>query len=288
MVERRRRRVAGRAGLVLVLTALAGLTFLTLLGAARPTAAAPAQIDQELPQPPDPGSRTDGADETAREILDDPAYRDRGNEKSPLQRLRDWILDRLPDLDPPNPTGGRRGDVIAYVLAVVIGLGAVAAIVWGLAHTRRRRKLDSDADPDHDGEIEVIPLRSTDEWTSEAERLEAAGQWRLALRARYRAAVGLLVDRELVTDLPGRTPAEHAREVHRTVPEASQPFDAGTKLFEQVWFGSVETGPAEVARFRDLAAEVAAEVRRVPAARPEQDDPTEADRDDADAEAPAR
>ncbi len=116
-------------------------------------------------------------------------------------------------------------------------------VVWVIVRLRRGRRANGPTSDEDgaDGDVEITPLRSTDQWRAEAERLEAAGRWREALRARYRSVIGLLIDRQLLADLPGRTPGEHRVELAEAVPTAAPPFDAATSLFESAWYGDEPT-----------------------------------------------
>jgi hypothetical protein len=95
--------------------------------------------------------------------------------------------------------------------------------------------------------------RPADEWRAEAAAHEAAGRWREALRARYRALVADLAGRGVVDEIPGRTSGEYRRQVDVTVPAAAEPFDEATDLFEQTWYGTRPSGPHDQTRFDQLA-----------------------------------
>ena len=127
---------------------------------------------------------------------------------------------------------------------------------------RRRRSLGDDSESSTDGAIEVTPLLSSDEWAAEAARLEQAGAWRAALRARYRQLVGVLIERKLLSDLPGRTPGEFRVELAEKAPSVDPEFTAVTAMFEAAWFGDVPTGSQQVEQLRRLGEEVLAGEKR--------------------------
>ena len=228
------------------------------------------------PQLPDPGSRPDQAGPAARRVLSGGDYHHRAAARSVIQRIEDWIRRHLPHIR----TGGQHGmpTAVSYGIVAVLAVLVVGALVWGIVQVRRGRRADGtdDGDTAEAGDIEITPLRSADQWRAEAERLEAAGRWRDALRARYRSTVGLLIDRELLDDLPGRTPGEHRIELAAAVPAAGPPFDTATTLFEASWYGHRPTDADDVEQFRELAdhvSAVAVKPRRGPADDERGDEP---------------
>ena len=98
----------------------------------------------------------------------------------------------------------------------------------------------------------AVPRRSARDWRAEAEALEGAGEWRPALRARYRSLVADLAARGLLDEVPGRTAGEYRVEVAAAVPRVASEFAGATELFERAWYGSRPTGADEAAHFRDL------------------------------------
>jgi hypothetical protein len=94
------------------------------------------------------------------------------------------------------------------------------------------------------------------DWLARARALERAGEWREALRWRYRALVHHLVASGVLDEVPGRTSGEHRILVAAAVPRAAGDFDAASRLFELAWFGRRPTGPAEASRFAELSERV--------------------------------
>ena len=98
-----------------------------------------------------------------------------------------------------------------------------------------------------------IARRTAAEWRAEAEGRERDGDWRGAVRCRYRALVAELAERGLVDEVPGRTAGEYRREVAGAAPDAAADFAGATELFELAWYGHGETDAAAAARFGSLA-----------------------------------
>lgn len=250
----------GGAATVLVACLVATVVGATAVvgGAATAWSPSPAAATVRFQQPtgeprsdplPIPEPSTDEADQRADEILDDPKFDE--PPKSVLERVLEWIaeqLDKIPFPDFGAPGGGG-GEVIGWIFIFL--LAVLAAFLLSKTRLSRRRRQD---EPDFLVDTEVV--RSQHEWVSEAERYEAEGQWKQALRCRFRALVGALVDRGVVRDIPGRTTGEYRVEVSRNVPRVACSFAGAADLFDRAWYGDEPTGEDENRRFRALADEV--------------------------------
>lgn len=180
----------------------------------------------------------------ANEILGRSEFR--APEPSVIDRARTWLSEALGRLLTSLFAGGV-GSALAWgILAVVVA--GVIFLVTRVLRTVQHEPMR----PGPTGPVEV--RRSPVEWRHEAEACEARGEWKDALRCRFRALVGDLVARRVVRDLPGRTSGEYRADVAATLPAAAADFAAATELFEQAWYGDVSTGPDESARFQHLAA----------------------------------
>jgi Domain of unknown function (DUF4129) len=181
--------------------------------------------------------------QTADEILE----RSEFDEPEPnlLERITGWIDDRIHDV-----VGfiGRSGifQVIA-VLVLLVGLALLVRWLWGREWSGRRRH-------PHDGvSIDEVRRRSPADWRAEADEREGRGEWKLALRCRYRALVGDLLAERLVDDVAGRTTGELRADVVARAPERAEAFSAASDLFDLAWYADRPTGPEESARFQALA-----------------------------------
>ena len=149
------------------------------------------------------------------------------------------------------------GSGILTVLAWIVIVGAIAALV--VAVVRRQRSMPKRTKP----VVRVTSLEASrlpHEWRSEAEALEARGEWKLGLRARYRALVSELIHRRQLRDIPGRTTGEFRIELREHVPVVAEPFSAATDLFDRAWYGDRPTGAEEAAEFQRRADEVLGKV----------------------------
>jgi hypothetical protein len=182
----------------------------------------------------------------ADEVLADPAF----DRPAPglLVSARDWALDRLGDavgelLDAAG--GGPLGWIVVAAFSVAaVGL----AVRFGVGLQRDPTAVV----------VPAGPRRAATDWEADAARLEAAGEWRGALRCRYRALVAALAARGLVDEVPGRTAGEYRAAVASAVPEVAAPFAGATALFEDAWYGHRGVGPVDARRLADLSARVLA------------------------------
>jgi hypothetical protein len=239
-----------------VALAVAGLGAALLVTRRQPVASAPGpaaggpggQGRGELPVPTwEPGQ----VREAVREVLARPEFRP--PDRPLLSRLLDWLLElvgRLLAALGGSGAGGIVGLVLLGLLLAGVGL-VVARFSRGLTRS-----------PEVAAAIPGAPRRSAAEWRTEAEGHERAGDWRQAVRARYRALVAELAARGLVEEVPGRTAGEYRREVGRSLPGAAADFAGATELFEVAWYGRSETGSREAARLGDLSGRV---LQRAPA-----------------------
>ncbi len=178
----------------------------------------------------------------ADEILSRPEFAQ--PEPSLLERVRSWFEDLIGRILEAAFSGGA-GSLIGWVVL----LGAVVAIIWFASRWGRTVQVDRRVGV----RVEEIHRRTPAEWRAEAEALEADGQWKLALRCRYRALVGDLIAAGLLEDVPGRTTGEYRRDLAVRAPDRSSAFDEATELFELAWYADRATGPDENRRFQELA-----------------------------------
>jgi len=189
----------------------------------------------------------------ARDILAGPEFRP--PTRSLAERARDFVFDRINHLL-STLVGGGRGGVVAWVV-LAVALAVIGYLVYRLLRVVRRDPSEAmQAAP-----VRVEPFRPAREWLADADAYEAAGQWRDAVRARYRALIADLARRGLVEEIPGRTDGEYRAEMEESAPRSAGEFSAATDVFEQAWYGNRRAGPEESAAIRALADRVLAGVR---------------------------
>ena len=164
-----------------------------------------------------------------------------------LERARDWVFEQLDRLI-STFLSGDRGAVVAWI-GLAVGAAAAAYFVVRMARGIQR-------EPEGYALEFREPRRTAAEWRAEAESHERAGEWRLALRCRYRALLAELATRGLVEEIPGRTTGEYRGDVSVAVPAVASDFSVATELFELAWYGDRPTGEGDTQQFRHLEGKV--------------------------------
>jgi len=186
-----------------------------------------------------------------RDVFERPEFQ---RSKSWLEKVMDWLRRHLDfEIGGGSGWGGSIGSIVSWVAIVLLVVGLAIVVYFVVRNWSPRVKAKRAADL---VEVDVEELRTASEWASEADRLEAAGQWKDAMRARYRELVAQLVESEVAAPLAGRTTGELRRDIAERAPQVSDEFSHATVLFEMPWYADVPTGAAENAEFKHLAARV--------------------------------
>jgi hypothetical protein len=195
---------------------------------------------------PVPDRSAADAQDAAQEVLSRPEFHRPG--PSIIERIEGWVSDALNRV-----LEAFSGVAGGGVIAVVILIAAAALVVVMLVRFGRGVQRDPGVPA---ARVRTGRGRTADEWRADATAHEAQGEWRAALRCRYRALVAELAGRGVLDDLPGKTTGEERTEVTDAVPAAGEPFGEATALFDEAWYGDVPTGPEETARLKELSAAV--------------------------------
>jgi hypothetical protein len=198
----------------------------------------------DLPKPTRPPGQVS---RTIDRVLARPEYRHPG--PSLLERIQHDVLDWVARV-----LTGVVGAGPGAWIAVVVILGLVALVVWRVAGGVTR-------DPGQGVAVSARRLRPAADWRAEAEAHERAGEWRQAVRARYRALIADLAGRGFLQEIPGRTAGEYRAELGDALPAASPQFAGATELFEGAWYGRRPTAAADAAHLRELSDQVLAAAR---------------------------
>lgn len=204
---------------------------------------------------PIPEVTADEANERAAEILSRSEYQP--PPESFAEKVANWIGERIGDVL-NDMVSGSASSVVGLVVIVVL-LGLVALMIWRIVRTMSpvtHRNVDQGIG------LEIEVPRSPDEWRSEAEGHEATGNWKAALLCRYRALIAELVQRGVLHSIPGRTTGEYRMDIRADQPVVAEEFSAASDLFDDVWYGDLQTGFDDNARFRDLSDRVVRGVSR--------------------------
>ena len=169
--------------------------------------------------------------------------------KTLYQRALDFLSNQL-DKILRVLLGGGRGSIVGWLILVVF----LAAIVYFVVRMFRTNSVVLPRRRDAGASTEGA--RPAEDWRAEAAKHEANGDWRAALRCRYRALVADLAARGFVEEVPGRTAGEYRREVAQNTPFAAPDFTDATAMFERAWYGNQPTAADDDARFRSLSERV--------------------------------
>ena len=187
----------------------------------------------------DPITR-DSAREAAETELRKPIYRI--GEETPVERAVNWLLEKLTAVF-DNAVSVAPGGLPSLLLVVAAIIGLLIAIRLGLGPARLR-----DALTDRRRGAKSL---SANEYRAEAERLAAEGDFKEAVRARFRAVIRELEERAVLDPRPGRTAGEIAREGSTAVPAIGGDLRAAAETFDEAWYGRRTAGAADYARLRD-------------------------------------
>ena len=193
----------------------------------------------ELPVPTTPADQVHRITDA---VLSRPEFLDA--QPSWLQQAVRWVADVIGRfLDTLG--GGQRGSAIGTV-ALVVAAAAILAVVIYYARSMRR-------DPGLGVTVDGPVGRAAEQWLADADRLEEQGDWRGALRCRYRALVAELAGAGLLEEVPGRTTGEYLAIVEADVPLAADAFRAATRRFESAWYGHTDVNATDVEEFTATA-----------------------------------
>ncbi|MEZ5269189.1 MAG: DUF4129 domain-containing protein [Microthrixaceae bacterium] len=162
--------------------------------------------------------------------------------KSIMERVGDWIAEQLNRIFDRGPsevsTGSTFSGGVGTLIGWVILALAVAAVIVIVVLVVRRWVPKHVGTAEETSEVE-IEHRRTVEWSRQAQDHESRGEWKLAMRKRYRELVRRLVDRGQVADLAGRTTGELLTDIEFTTPAAVEDFTTACLLFELPWYADV-------------------------------------------------
>ncbi len=181
----------------------------------------------------------DGAREAARRELSRPEYveaRPSWLERL-VERVSRFFSDRIEDAL----------DVVGGSILPLVVLALLAAL--GIVALRLRLGPLRPGDRLSDRRLGAR-MRTAADYRREAEVLAAGGQWKEALRARFRAVARDLEERGVLDPRPGRTAAEVAAEAGVRMPAVAAELHGAATLFDEVWYGG---RPAAEASYRSMS-----------------------------------
>ncbi len=169
----------------------------------------------------------------------------KAHEPGLVQRAIEWVIDKL------NELLGRASSVMpgglpGLLLLVVLVVAVVVLLRVGLGPLRVQDLL-SDRDP-------RARLRTADDHREQAAQAAAAGDFREAVRARFRAVIRELEQRGVLDQRAGRTAGEIAAEAGLAMPSIAADVRSGADLFNEIWYGGRQATEAAYQRMVALDA----------------------------------
>lgn len=220
-----------------------------------------------------------GRDEARRRVLEELAKGKYEGELPPwLQDLWIRIQEVLLEIvrfvlgltdGPAGVAGG--GISIGFVIILAVIVIGIGLLVWKVGLPRWRRSRARDA------AVELAADLAPEDYRTAAERFAAAGDWRAAVRDRFRAVVKTL---EIVTILdprPARTAFEASTLAGRALPEQATALRAGAEVFSAVMYGDRAADASTYRQLVELDGQVTEAAERADLAG-EQQEPAEGPR----------
>jgi hypothetical protein len=155
-----------------------------------------------------------------------------------MDRVLQWIGDLIEKAIRVTP-----GGLPSLILLVAVIVAIVVAVRLGLGPTGLRDALTD--------RRRGARARTAADYRAEAEDLASAGQWKEAVRARFRAVFRELEERGVLDPRPGRTAGEIAREGSAAVPEIGDDLRVAAATFDEAWYGARTATAGDYARVRD-------------------------------------
>lgn len=172
--------------------------------------------------------------------LAEPAYAD---QRSLLQRLWDWAMERLNDL-----LNGLGNALPVYVLIPLL-LALAGLVVFAM--TRLRGRGPAKTGRDREGVLADVEL-TADQLRRRATRSAAEGALSSAFVDFFRSVARRGEERALLVPQPGRTAHEVAEELAAYFPAQAGGLRTAAIHFDGIRYGGVDATPADVDRIRAL------------------------------------
>lgn len=131
-----------------------------------------------------------------------------------------------------------------FVLAVVILLIAIGVVLWRVGLPRWRKRLTEQS-------LDLDPTAAPSDYRAAAAESAARGDWKAAVRDRFRAIVRELETATVLDVRPARTASEAAYLASRSLPAHAQALQLGAESFNGVLYGEAT---ADQGTYQQMAA----------------------------------
>lgn len=191
----------------------------------------------------------------------DPGVRDESNWlMTALKRLKNI---QFPKFDPPDQLPQTAiGEWLIWVLWGLLFIGVLAFLIFGIRYGIKLKRKSKVSSLIEDEESD----KSLDEWLATADRFEAEGKFREAIRSLYLACLLKIDEARIARFDRGQTNWEHLYRIESSPrrPETLD-FRNPTKEFDLVWYGNKNATRAGLAQFRNWYCEIKEITERVSA-----------------------
>lgn len=206
---------------------------------------------------PAPAAPADEVRRVVAEVLSRPEYAEAA--PSFVARVRGWLAEQLGRLLEAVVGTGQASLIGSLLFAVAVAVAVVLAVRFARALRRDPETVAVTADG---------VGRHPADWAAEADAHEAAGDYRKALRCRYRHVIAVLAAAGVVDEAPGRTTGEYLAQARNRRPAAGDDLAAVTRAFEAAWYGQapVDAAVLEAVRARGDAVRDLVSARAAPPA----------------------
>jgi hypothetical protein len=156
-----------------------------------------------------------------------------------LQALIERLVQLLARVLVPTNGGGLNPGLVVFAILLLL---ALAFVVWrvGLPRWRRRNR---------DALMDLDPAARAVDYRTSAERFAEDGDWRNAVRDRFRALVRELEVRTILDVRPARTAWEAATSAGRILPGSRAALEMGADVFSAIAYGD---RPADEELYRQM------------------------------------
>lgn len=175
-----------------------------------------------------------------------------------MEKIRDWMPKYHPSEESSGPSLSDLSEALKAVLWVLCAI-IVCILVWffwkNRSALRRRtpvRAVTTAILPDLSSEDLLASQLPEDEWLKLARSMIEKGDFRLAVRALYLAALAHLGGRELISIARHKSNRDYQRELirrARTQENLLVAFGESVSIFEGAWYGMHETSQATTDQF---------------------------------------
>ena len=173
-----------------------------------------------------------------------------------VEKVLDWLRDLLDFEGTTEPVNWQFGPQILLLVVLAVVVSALVILLLRIARQRRLTAATTarpvESLPDITDEDVVADQLPADDWMAMASDFLSRGEWRLAVRAMFLAALAHLAVRGNITIALYKSNREYATELLRHARDREHllhAFRDNVRLFEEVWYGMHQLSEEGLAGF---------------------------------------